>query len=1202
MKNIKRKIFQIILTVFMVFSSCFLTGTVEAVDDENTNNLTQSIGMYDIESDKVIDNEGNNEATKPTFSQSSDNEGSNLTDGATEGKVWTNKKIEPVDGQIGTYKVTFQALGFKYRNVNQNNIKEDTWKNPLQKGTNLVMSEEISTKFEIQNNPTVLMNTMADFKDKDEVDINTENNHIEVVIHANDVSKSIISDREGIAFDVEVSFILKLKDDATDNVSGYIQDEKIIFETKESKSQFTPALDNFYYYEWGENDLTQTYTTGEVNWSNNASDFSGIKWIENITIPDMYGHEFKFTPAAAKGHSGDNEFYVDKNHQNHGDYREDTPTPKSRNDYYWVDVKEFLDNVDFESKGINSLYLYVLCIDEGQGKNAYLRIEVEYTNGVWFVLEPKVPLGGPGGHDKEGIDLGVTEIIIKDKPSLRENADNDGTADGIINSDFNNIGQIILVAKDIEDMIDYDKTAKIKDWNERTYDVTINASSQLESVEKKPVDIVLAIDMSKSMLFPSKLNKISSIEYDINGIKNLFNKNGQYNQNRNNEYYIIVDPENKATVYRIYFSNYKWRITDASQNNETELSTFSFSGKSCLYTAADEYDRFHYVSGAAKTFINNMKEIASNSKIGIVTFNEDAYTNNILYSLENEYDDLIEHVNDTISKNNLNSKTEQAKAIYEAYNMLNNSQNEKYIILLTDGCYNGNGTVADVEKEATNAKNSGCTLITMGVSLTDISAAKGLLEEIATEATSGNKFSYELAYNSEYPDELDSMFNAVISSVIGSSLTKVTVKDYIDPRFNLMNGDVVAAEGDIINGGKVGKDDKRWFIEWTDVTIGNEINGNPGWEKTITLKAKDDFLGGNIVPTNGDDSCITIPIGNGGSEEIVSTEIINLPKPTVNVKELEGIKEKVETTYFLGENIKKNELINLLKNEFDTDYQWAVSIVDELLRSGSSEKLYSYEGVEFGKIILTISPELNDHDANLAGNNIESYTLKLEYKPYTYNERNEEVNAEYIRPIDDPNEFYCKDYIILEGKICVNVVDGNISVTKNIDKLTNQSSQGDPIFTFKLEGTTVSGKNVLEYRTVRFDGSGLTKTAKVFDNLEKGVYTITELDTYRYIQTQIQEDHIGGLAYHDISGESVTFYIGCSNIIVASSQEKLVAKLKGDMDSSRLSRRDGSIKFINNLIIDDEISDTDVVTNSFEVDGNGKVTINQEYYKVKESN
>ena len=184
-----------------------------------------------------------------------------------------------------------------------------------------------------------------------------------------------------------------------------------------------------------------------------------------------------------------------------------------------------------------------------------------------------------------------------------------------------------------------------------------------------------------------------------------------------------------------------------------------------------------------------------------------------------------------------------------------------------------------------------------------------------------------------------------------------------------------------------------------------------------------------------------------------------------------------------------------------------------------------------------------------------------------------------------PNQTFVKDggmlvtreSNLLKGTAWVNVIDGKIVITKTIDKSTNNGTQGDPIFTFKIEGTTASGKAYLEYKTVRFSNAG--GQTVTLDGLEKGVYTITELDTMRYKLSDITVSGSAPVTKTDSNAKVAIGYTGMDN------------------DKTNLNAIQGNVGFTNKLENDKFISDTDVVTNKFSVDENGKVTITEEYYK-----
>ena len=117
------------------------------------------------------------------------------------------------------------------------------------------------------------------------------------------------------------------------------------------------------------------------------------------------------------------------------------------------------------------------------------------------------------------------------------------------------------------------------------------------------------------------------------------------------------------------------------------------------------------------------------------------------------------------------------------------------------------------------------------------------------------------------------------------------IKDVIDPRFVILDdsGNPITSnysgidKGITLNNGGTVYYDKttgNQYIVWNEQTIPNSKNGN--WKKSITVKAKDDYIGGNDVPTNiSPDSMIHTGYGDAV-----------LPQPKVNVKAELKVKKK----------------------------------------------------------------------------------------------------------------------------------------------------------------------------------------------------------------------------------------------------------------------------------------------------------------------
>ena len=196
-----------------------------------------------------------------------------------------------------------------------------------------------------------------------------------------------------------------------------------------------------------------------------------------------------------------------------------------------------------------------------------------------------------------------------------------------------------------------------------------------------------------------------------------------------------------------------------------------------------------------------------------------------------------------------------------------------------------------------------------------------------------------------------------------------------------------------------------------------------------------------------------------------------------------------------------------------------------------------------------------------------------------------------IRKDKDPNgdgiienNFTNHGQIILEEE----VVNGQIEVVKKINASTNNDGQGDPIFIFKLNGTTSKDdKTVTLYKSVRLTGGELSKTVS-FTGLEKGIYTVSEVnrDSMRYELANAYVDQSTTAPYssdnNDLnnSSKTTTFYIGYNT------------KDDSNTNSNHIY---GKVVFENELEVEDNLSDTGIVKNSFKVDNDGKITITKDF-------
>ncbi len=397
-------------------------------------------------------------------------------------------------------------------------------------------------------------------------------------------------------------------------------------------------------------------------------------------------------------------------------------------------------------------------------------------------------------------------------------------------------------------------------------------------------------------------------------------------------------------------------------------------------------------------------------------------------------------------------------------------------------------------------------------------------------------------------------------------------------------------------------------ISWSDRTLSDNVR----WTGNFYVKAKEDFIGGNAIDTN---KYAIVDVGGTDFE---------LPVPTVNVRLLDFNQNNSEVTVYLGDiiNESNDRPIDSLKyfynntkitkihsdipnrnsldfgpiqNALDPDasaddglekdtfllkYAMGKDITDEqwehLMESEDNTLVidYTYDDasshgpVGYFTFRLTKNGETADydsHNATVAGQHVEDYTLHITYTAYELGEAsvleknlirpNANVNNGTGRPgvevsdqvsskrLEDGYGIVDKDNVHI-----VNVISGSIRVTKEITK--DLISDVDQIFYFTLhrseDGDDYSKDITLEV-TVK---AGQTTGFAQVDNLKRGTYILTEQpnEIYSIRDIDIEKDtncyavknlptatfHMGNDTNNlnvigKTDGERYTAYIGAPN-------------------------------------------------------------------------
>ena len=626
--------------------------------------------------------------------------------------------------------------------------------------------------------------------------------------------------------------------------------------------------------------------------------------------------------------------------------------------------------------------------------------------------------------------------------------------------------------------LEVNKTAKVTDWDARKYEITLSASSYAQKeIPADPVDVVLVFDTSGSMKFRSSLQKY---------------KNCTVSQLSGSGPYYYVTEDSSATVYRIQKNGKKWYYQDDSYSGlGTEITSNSNvikkGGNYQFYTTNDDHDRLYYLKQAATTFTTDLAAKSPNSKVSLVTFNAKATQQ---FGLKNIGKNLS-FINNKINDLTTDGGTRQDLGLEKAIEIAQGSNRNKYVILLTDGCPNAKGNdyvmsyQAMIDKANALKAMDNTTLMTVGVGLNSensaLVGAKDKLKEIASE-NGNSKYAYTVEAN-----YLSEVFNSILGSITSdASITGATVKDYIDSRFIILddNGEEITKNYPNIengvqlsNGGKVYYDGDRQYIVWKDQGIGpkNKTNNTPGWKRIITVKAQEDYIGGNDVTTNGADSGIT-----------VGDNPVYFPQPKVNVKaELPITNKKI--TIYKGDSIPSDEEIlrDLLGSKYLNKYGIELKsfTIERSISSSFDSLVETFEGLK---------PEQDTR-----------YYVRVSYnagEPSKESNKNTTLDDNVYHAGDDNNIVYAKnngnvhegDKITNDDKLKnqqygvydVDVKSGTLKIVKKVDVATNKNRT----FTFNVNGSDGS-KQTIEVKVPKNETEGTMSLS----NLSRGTYTIEEI-------------------------------------------------------------------------------------------------------------
>lgn len=479
--------------------------------------------------------------------------------------------------------------------------------------------------------------------------------------------------------------------------------------------------------------------------------------------------------------------------------------------------------------------------------------------------------------------------------------------------------------------------------------------------------------------------------------------------------------------------------------------------------------------------------------------------------------------------------TSPQKGLKKAQEQLKNVENDdlsKYIILFTDG--------APSYKSDTKATETSISTLKDKATIFTVALSSGGLEVPGSEKNNiewmkGLATDEQHAFNVSDASGLGSIFKTIQDTITHNiEIKNATITDVIDPRFVIINdnNNTIITNEDLAepitlkNGGVVSLNENGYqVVTWNEQTIPNKAEGKQ-WSNTITVRAKDEYIGGNNVPTNvAPDSKITTGYGNA-----------ILPQPKVNVKS-DLVVNNNETTIFYGDTVPTTkDVINALFNT--SEPQGYVTQLD------GTKKLVTYTKGADGETINSDEFELKWYEDEKCTKEIleekmaqvkpepesKTYYLKVTYK----NEGLEGISGKGDGTLTAHNSQDEDDKKREYGVYTIHIIAGQIQITKELESTAKEAVT----FNFDVK----RGKDKIATATARIEAGqaeatitfALEKNADAQINtdmpaltkLARGEYTVSEVSNSSYTLKSVTVGEATNCKSEVTNSKEIKFTIG----------------------------------------------------------------------------
>lgn len=768
--------------------------------------------------------------------------------------------------------------------------------------------------------------------------------------------------------------------------------------------------------------------------------------------------------------------------------------------------------------------------------------------------------------------------------------------------------------EEAENNLTSSKTAKVVDYENRIYKINLNAETtgREGDVEAQGASVVMVLDASDSMndsIANTNTSKLVALQNAANTfIDTLKSKS----------------PESEIAI--IWYSG--------SEGGNTSITNSKFK----------QLNNNEDVSSLKHTIDN--KDASGGKPMGVAL----ATARNQLSSAKHEKNKYVVFMTDGLPGHNNNDNWN----CMVANNAVNNANSIKeQATLYTVGVgLNDAGSFNWKLGHSSTSSNSGHGYKYEYYRHKSITGSEFLSQYIATKSSDGTK---KYAYDTSGLNDLVNTFN-VIAGSIGDLFTvqPKEIVDVIDARFKLTDDGLndLATNSRLGTGKIKTNNDGSKEIIWTDSTTGSvvgkvtivergdgttkitwkeqaarignaatENENDKGWNASFRIQAKDDFIGGNMIPTNGADSGIYL---DGGG-------IKKFEQPSVNVKLLSLSIGNDTTTVFKGDPINTRNYGNVLAetiavvelngstktltavNPQDNGKVKLPELTKDQISNLSTDKVliigdnpdnlpykYTYPGsneaVGYFTYTYTLAKGDNadNHVATAVGNEVEKYKLTVTYYPYSKSDRSTILSGTGVQQPDaEKGGTQVNSNLEATGNYVVNVVAGSIQIIKKLDVVAEQ----DETFNF----TITDEKN----RTVATATATIKKdepTATAVFTLAEGIDAKLESDNTKLSELSRGDykvvESLGADVHYELQEIATVDGTNCHSVIARDQQQKAtdITFTMGTDTDNKVVLRDGNndvtngqigiAKFTNKkIVVDIELEKVDSQTTDTKLSG-----------------